>query len=171
MSKDLKNIVIVGASAAGAGLARALENKLPSTHRIVLIDANEFAFWPISALRAAVVPGWEEKSFKSLQGFFPKGSRHVMLSKTRVVELGNGFVTVEEDGKRREIAFDISVLALGSTYNFPMRALGSTLAQAKQPFIEAQQALKNTQNTTWASSGLGARVSLACFWTSSDGKI
>lgn len=28
-----------------------------------------------------------------------------------------------------------------------MRALGSTLAQAKQPFIEAQQALKNTQNT------------------------
>ncbi|KAL7410791.1 hypothetical protein BDY24DRAFT_398479 [Mrakia frigida] len=150
MSTDLKNVVIVGASTAGATLARALENKLPSTHRIVLIDAQDFAFWPISGLRAAVVPGWEDKSFKSLAGFFPASSRHVLLSKTKVVELGKGFLKVDvansELGFSEEIAFDIAVLALGSTYAFPMRPLGTSLVDVKQPFIDAQNALKSGQD-------------------------
>lgn len=51
------NIIIIGASAAGANLARSLEKSLPATHRIVLIEARDLAFWPPAALRAAVVPG------------------------------------------------------------------------------------------------------------------
>ncbi|CAD6917831.1 unnamed protein product [Tilletia controversa] len=62
MSTELKNVVIVGASAAGATAARALVKSLPATHRIVLIDSDEQVFYPVAALRAAVVPGWEDKT-------------------------------------------------------------------------------------------------------------
>lgn len=57
MTTEYKNVVIIGASAAGANVAHALEKTLPASHRIVLIEANEFAYWPIGALRAAVKPG------------------------------------------------------------------------------------------------------------------
>lgn len=123
--------------------------------------------------------GWEDKSFKSLAGFFPASSRHVLLSKTKVVELGKGFLKVDvansELGFSEEIAFDvrlslalvfsfssplpeahprpcllgsikIAVLALGSTYAFPMRPLGTSLVDVKQPFIDAQKALKSGQD-------------------------
>lgn len=40
MTTELRNIIIIGASSTGAPLARALEKKLPSTHRVVLVDAQ-----------------------------------------------------------------------------------------------------------------------------------
>lgn len=49
--------LISTASVAGHSLANYLAPHLPTTHRILLIDANEFAYWAIGALRAAVVPG------------------------------------------------------------------------------------------------------------------
>ena len=40
MPSELRNILIIGASSAGAPLARALEKKVPPSHRIVLVDAQ-----------------------------------------------------------------------------------------------------------------------------------
>ena len=79
---DIKNIIIIGgtshdaeaqtllspsdegrvadahiASTAGGNLVNELVPTLPGTHRILLVDALDFAFWPIASLRAACVPG------------------------------------------------------------------------------------------------------------------
>ena len=68
----MQNIVIIGgkallpspmrdaktpASVAGHALANTLVPNLPETHRIVLIDAQDFAYWPLGSLRASCRPG------------------------------------------------------------------------------------------------------------------
>jgi hypothetical protein len=45
------------ASVAGHTLANALVPLLPTTHRILVVDASDYAYWPIAGLRAAVKPG------------------------------------------------------------------------------------------------------------------
>jgi NADH dehydrogenase FAD-containing subunit len=57
MSSNLKNVVIIGGAGGGAQVARDLEKSLPDTHRLILIEKNDFAYWPIGGLRAAVKPG------------------------------------------------------------------------------------------------------------------
>lgn len=52
----VKNVVIIGSSSGGI-LARDLENRLPKTHRIIMIERLEFAYHPVSSLRGAVQPG------------------------------------------------------------------------------------------------------------------
>ena len=57
MSENLKNVVIIGCASGGATLARLLEKTLPADSRLVLIEKNEFAYWPVGGLRAAVKAG------------------------------------------------------------------------------------------------------------------
>lgn len=45
------------ASIGGHTLANQIYPHLPPTHRVLLVDALGFAFWPIAAFRAATVPG------------------------------------------------------------------------------------------------------------------
>lgn len=56
-SSPLINVVVIGAGLAGAGVVDALASKLPKTHRLVVISETEAAFYPIAALRGAVVKG------------------------------------------------------------------------------------------------------------------
>jgi NADH dehydrogenase FAD-containing subunit len=48
-----KNIVIVGGGYAGVGLVQQIEKTLPSTHRIILIEEQEFMYVKLGAARAA----------------------------------------------------------------------------------------------------------------------
>lgn len=57
MSTPTKNVVIIGGCSGGATLARLLEKTLPADTRMILIEKNEFAYWPVGGLRAAVKPG------------------------------------------------------------------------------------------------------------------
>lgn len=59
MAQDIWNRLtrLYVASVAGHNLANSLYPTLPSTHRILLIDALDYGFFPIACLRAAVVPG------------------------------------------------------------------------------------------------------------------
>ncbi len=54
---EFKNIVVVGASGAGHPLVNALAGKLPATHRILLVERNEFVVHMPTIVRALVVPG------------------------------------------------------------------------------------------------------------------
>lgn len=63
-----------GQSVAGSFLSRALEGSLPSTHRIILVDSNEFAFYPVSSLRSAVAPGQYHHPYPPIRGPIPLGS-------------------------------------------------------------------------------------------------
>ncbi|CEQ40677.1 SPOSA6832_02334, partial [Sporobolomyces salmonicolor] len=128
----LLNVVCIGTGLAGTSAIEALANSLPSSHRIVAV-APVPGYWPIAALRAAVVPGWEDKPIARLTNIFPKGSRHVILEGTSVVELRKNSVVVDKahpelgfDGT--EIEFDKCIIATGSSYPFPCRPLAGSSA-------------------------------------------
>lgn len=55
--KNMKNIVIIGAQGGGAIAAQELKKTLPEDYRIVLIERQNFTYWSIGGLRAAVKPG------------------------------------------------------------------------------------------------------------------
>lgn len=108
-----RNVVIIGLGLAGAGAAKLLADKLPPSHRVVGITEKDFGFFPIGSLRAAVVPGWEDKVTAPLDRLFPKGSRHIVLSKTKVVEIGLDYVVVDtvHEGFTTKISFEYMIVA------------------------------------------------------------
>ncbi|WVQ85451.1 hypothetical protein IAT38_007616 [Cryptococcus sp. DSM 104549] len=125
-----QNIVIIGASMAGHNLANELATSLPATHRVLLIDALDFAYFPIAALRAAVVPGWEDRISAPLttEHVFPAGSPHKVIAPNKVVELRANSVVLERPFEgSTEVPFFRCVVATGASQPSPMRPVeGST---------------------------------------------
>lgn len=65
-----KNIVIVGGGYAGVGMIPLIEKFLPETHRIVLIDEQEFMYVKLGALRAAASEDIAEQILVPYTRFF-----------------------------------------------------------------------------------------------------
>ncbi|GFZ47033.1 hypothetical protein JCM24511_04259 [Saitozyma sp. JCM 24511] len=83
---DYHNIVIIG------GRTQPCQRPCPNlatTHRILLLDALDFGFWPIDGLRVTVVPRWEERVTAPLNTstVFPSGTAHGVIPPTKVFEL------------------------------------------------------------------------------------
>lgn len=57
----------------------------------------ENVYWPISALRAAVVPGWEDRcmAVTPISKFFGGNSRHLSLGGTEAVKLAADHIIVK----------------------------------------------------------------------------
>jgi len=156
MSTELKNIVIVGASVAGANAARALSKSLPATHRVVLIEANEEAYYPIAALRAAVVPGYEKNVFEPLKTFFgqPDKTRHIVRAGTRVTEITNMDVAVKAlSGEEERIPFEYAILATGSKYGAPARAASPKADEARAALVKLQEQIAASKNVLIIGGG------------------
>ncbi|KAK0553402.1 hypothetical protein OC846_001324 [Tilletia horrida] len=156
MTDNLKNVVIVGASSAGSTAARALSKKLPATHRVVLIDAAESAFWPISSLRAAVVSGWEDKTFVPLEGFFGPAdkTRHIVRPSTKVIEVTNSDVLVQTPtGQEERIGFEYAILATGSAYPVPARPASAKTLEAKAALTKLQADVKAAKHILIVGGG------------------
>lgn len=116
------------ASVAGHKLSNALMATLPTTHRIIVIDASDFAYWPVAGLRAAVQPGksrrpklgpqliisgWEKKLTIpiSTEAFFPAESSHRVIAPNKVVELKKNSVVLEKPFEgSNELSFDVCPL-------------------------------------------------------------
>lgn len=82
------------------------------TSSLLLPIAHQQYAPPVS-LRAATVPGWENKVTVPLDNVFPKGSRHLVLSGVKAIHLGAKSVKLEKDveGFGREIQFEFAVIA------------------------------------------------------------
>lgn len=98
-SSSLDHKLTGPASSAGHILANTLVPLLPPTHRIVLIDAAAYSYYPIAALRGAVVPGWESKMTVPLtqENVFGKGSPHRVVAPNKVVELKEESLVLEKE--------------------------------------------------------------------------
>jgi NADPH-dependent 2,4-dienoyl-CoA reductase/sulfur reductase-like enzyme len=97
MATEYKNIVVVGLSLSGAEFVKGLRKSgIPAGYRLVGIDATEFIFYPIAALRAAVVPGWEDKLFARPEAVLPEAPNHLLLTGTRVVSVGEKSVKLSK---------------------------------------------------------------------------
>ncbi|GAA6063296.1 hypothetical protein JCM10212_001415 [Sporobolomyces blumeae] len=122
MSADLKNVVIVGLGLAGTHALEALHKSLPPSHRIIAISPLP-GYWPVAALRAAVVPGYERNTLAPLDRLLPDGSRHVIIQGSSVEQLKDHTVVLDKAHPEfgAEIEFDYCIVATGSSYPFPCR--------------------------------------------------
>ncbi|WVF70729.1 hypothetical protein IAT40_005522 [Kwoniella sp. CBS 6097] len=154
---EYQNIVIVGASSAGQQLANYLSPNLPTTHRIVLIDALDFAFWPIASLRAAVVPGWEKKVTVPLtqETVFPADSIHKLVVPNKVVELKESSVVLEKPFEgSNEVPFFKCIIATGALQPSPMRPpVDSTRDGWEQALVKTQEEIKSAKKVVVIGGG------------------
>ncbi|BGP34101.1 hypothetical protein JCM10296v2_005916 [Rhodotorula toruloides] len=144
----MKNVVFVGYGPSAVQAAKDLAALLPANYRIVAITSNE-GYWPPAALRAAVVPGWEDKPLASVDAAFPQDGRHVILKMTNVIELRENSVVVDKAHpdlgfEGEEIPFEYCVLAMGSKYPYPCRpypssSFSQTLDDLRQTQLEVSQ--------------------------------
>ncbi|GAA5874585.1 hypothetical protein JCM1840_002237 [Sporobolomyces johnsonii] len=174
----LQNVVCIGTGLAGTSAIEALADSLPPSHRIVAI-APVPGYWPIAALRAAVVPGWEDKPVAPLTNIFPAGSRHVILEGTSVVELRKNSVVIDKAHPElgfegSEIKFDKCILATGSSYPFPCRPLpGSSAADIVDQLRSLQSQIASSSSILVIGGGpVGIEVAgeIAEFYNGKDGR-
>ncbi|GAA5991724.1 hypothetical protein JCM10908_001112 [Rhodotorula pacifica] len=140
MAQEYKNIVVVGLGLAAAEAVKALLSKLPADHRLIAIAENE-GYWPIASLRAAVVPGWEDKPVASVDPVIPRGTRHILLKGTSVIELKEHSVIVNKAHADlgSEIPFEYCIVATGSDYPWPCRPRkGASIDEIKADFRSLQ---------------------------------
>ncbi|KZT51755.1 FAD/NAD(P)-binding domain-containing protein [Calocera cornea HHB12733] len=158
-----KNIIIVGAI-SGFFAQDFLKNKLPTDYRIVLIDTQEALFYPIAALRAAVVPGWEEKIHTPFANLFSKGSRHIAVPGTTVLELKEHAVIVDkahpELGLGAEIPYEYCIIATGASQAPPARPAGPT-AKEITSYLRASQSTIASSRRVLVVGGGPAGIELA----------
>ncbi|GJN92936.1 hypothetical protein Rhopal_005979-T1 [Rhodotorula paludigena] len=102
-----RNVVVLGASYAGARAAELLSRTLPSTHRVVVIDRQSHFNHLYLHPRVSVVPGHAAKTFIPLQGVVPgpaadtvdlskKPARHVVVHAS-VTALSEDYVELDRD--------------------------------------------------------------------------
>ncbi|KAK8865761.1 hypothetical protein IAR55_000908 [Kwoniella newhampshirensis] len=154
---EYQNIVIVGASAAGHELANSLFPHLPPTHRILLIDALDYAWWPVANLRAAITPGWEKRATATLndETVFLKGSQHRVIAPNKVIELKENSVVVEKPFEgSTEIPFFKCILATGASQPSPMRPpIPSTKDEWINGLVKTQKEIKQATKVVIIGGG------------------
>ncbi|GAA5938540.1 hypothetical protein JCM3775_002154 [Rhodotorula graminis] len=105
-----RNVVILGASYAGARAAELLSRTLPSTHRVVVIDRQTHFNHLYLHPRVSVVPGHSHKTFIPLGGIIPSPAaaatnaslplsnkaRHVVIHAS-VTSLNDDFIELDRD--------------------------------------------------------------------------
>ncbi|WRT64012.1 uncharacterized protein IL334_000939 [Kwoniella shivajii] len=153
-----ENIVIIGASVAGHALANELIPIIPRTHRILLIDALDYSFYPIAALRASVVPGWEDKIVVPLKTstVFTEFSQHQVIAPNKVVELRKNSIILEKPFEgSTELPFFKAVVATGSTQPSPMRpsADWTGINDYKKALINSQEETKKAKKIVIVGGG------------------
>ncbi|GAB5588392.1 hypothetical protein Unana1_03292 [Umbelopsis nana] len=141
---DIKNVVVIGLSFAGINAAKELSTKLPAGYRVIAIERNAFSFNPLPALRASVIPGWEDKILISPKDLFPSSSPHIVLAPATVASINDGSVKLESaitiDGNTTDtIPYAYLVFATGSVGHFPVRVPDHTDTNAaKKAFQDLQ---------------------------------
>ncbi|WWD18058.1 hypothetical protein CI109_102505 [Kwoniella shandongensis] len=154
---EYQNIVIVGASAAGHDLANTLVPDLPGTHRILLVDALEYAWWPVSNLRSAITPGWEKKGVAILsdETVFPSGSQHRVIAPNKVIKLNENSIVLEKPFEgSTEVPFFKCILATGASQPTPMRpSLSSTKDEWVQALVKIQQDIAKAKRVVIIGAG------------------
>ncbi|KAK4700164.1 apoptosis-inducing factor 2, partial [Phenoliferia sp. Uapishka_3] len=82
--------------------------------------------------------GWEEKVTTPLDSVFPAGTRHLLLTNHRAVQLSARKVILDPP---MEIEFAYAFIATGSTYDFPCRPKEGTLTAATmKDYLRSMQA-------------------------------
>jgi NADH dehydrogenase len=113
----MKTVVIVGGGFAGTTLARTLERRLPSSHRVVLVSEESYTtFNPMLAevVGAAVFPEHVVAPIRQMLG---RGSSQFVMGRATGVDLQRRELVAQTLAGRQTIAFDHLVFAFGTRAN------------------------------------------------------
>ena len=112
-----KNIIIVGGGYAGVGIINKLENALPNTHRIILIEQQDFMYIKLAAARASSSEDIAEQVLVPYDKLF-KSSEIGIVVKASVKTINPHSVVLSVPHKTfgYEIEFDYLVCLLSVIY-------------------------------------------------------
>ncbi|EPQ54379.1 hypothetical protein GLOTRDRAFT_130568 [Gloeophyllum trabeum ATCC 11539] len=156
-------VVVVGLGIAGVKAFNYLRGALPSGWHLVGIERNEYAFFPIPALRATVEAGYEKHCFAELDHLPVVGSSSgkceaSILPKTAVVQLNTQSVILERSKPQSEatteVAFDYCIIATGASYQYPCRTSDPSLRASLSQFAQFQDALSKSSSVLVIGGGL-----------------
>ncbi|KAK8865762.1 hypothetical protein IAR55_000909 [Kwoniella newhampshirensis] len=157
MTTEYRNIVIVGASFGGHNTANALVPHLPPGYRILLVDALDFAFWPIAAFRAATNPGWETKMTVPLttDRVFATDSPHQVIPGNKVLQCREKSIVLEHPFEgSTEVPFYRCVIATGASQQPPcVPGLDMSEAQYIENIRQSQRATNTAQQIVIIGGG------------------
>lgn len=111
MSK--KNIVIVGGGYAGITVINRLEGVLPSTHRIVLIEQQDFMYLRLAAARASTSEDIAEKVLVPYDNLFKSPDIGVVV-RASVSKITPHSVTLSEPHETFGTKIDFDYLVIDS---------------------------------------------------------
>ena len=118
-----KQILIIGGGMAGAILAKDLAN----SHKVTLVDPNDYFEVPMAAPRSLVTPEFSEAAIIPFAKALP--NVEVIRGALRDFDGVNSVIT-QHDGVLVNLQADVTVLATGSQFpNCLMRAFDSTSTQ------------------------------------------
>src|SRR5947207_1170040 len=105
MSK--KNIIVVGGGYAGVNVIKNLESSLPSTHRIILIEQQDFMYVMIAAARASASEDISEQILVPYDKLFKSPEIGVVV-KASVTKINPHSVVLSQPDKSfgSEVEFD-----------------------------------------------------------------
>jgi NADH:ubiquinone reductase (H+-translocating) len=111
MSK--KNIVIIGGGYAGVSVINSMEGLLPSTHRIVLVEQQDFMYLRLAAARASASEDIAERVLVPYDKLFKSPETGVVVNAS-VSSVNPHSVTLSEPHETfgTEIDFDYLVIYL-----------------------------------------------------------
>lgn len=103
-STSTKNVIVLGGSYGGMHAASVLANKLPPSHRVILIERNSHFNHLYVFPRFSTLPGHEHKAFIPYTSIFKDAPRRSSATATRPVDGSSKAHTppVEKQGNRDE---------------------------------------------------------------------
>ncbi len=147
MNKE-KRIVIVGGGIAGPQLAYKLQEKGDLT----LIDPKEFFEVPMAAPREMLHPEFSDQAVIPYADFLTKG-RH-LLGKAISVSPSTVRVESEDANTSQEVAYDVLVLATGSSYRSGLvKAHSGTTEHRRQHYETLKNQIDSAKRILIAGGG------------------
>ncbi|KAG9410416.1 Apoptosis-inducing factor 2 [Aphanomyces cochlioides] len=149
-----KQIVIIGGGYVGIQFAQELAKQLPASQaKITVIEKNEFTFHAIGVPRAYVDPSYVSKLFIPLNNALPASHSTWVHGIADTIQprrvLVRRIVDNRIDDFVSSIPYDYLVLAMGSSYTFPIKLPAETFSRRN-----VENAIVDTANCIKAATSV-----------------
>ncbi|CAK4176024.1 unnamed protein product [Aphanomyces euteiches] len=129
-----KQVVIIGGGYVGIQFAQELAKHLPASQaKITVIEKNEFTFHSIGVPRAYVDPSYVSKLFIPLSNALPASHSTWVHGIADTIQprrvLVRRIVDNRVDDFTSSIPYDYLILAMGSSYTFPIKVPAETFSR------------------------------------------
>ncbi|CAH0055195.1 unnamed protein product [Clonostachys solani] len=156
MTVGPKTVVVLGGSFVGLSAVRELLARLPSTHRVLLIEPHSHLHYLFPFPRYAILPGHEHKAFVPYTGTFSEASdpsQHAVVQARAVSLTANQVVLDREWRGSNVISFDYAIIATGTRLSPPGSVEHDEKPQGIEYFKYHQDLVKKADSVVLIGGG------------------